>query len=120
MVLVDTSIWIDHFRRGNTILAQMLSVSQVTTHPLVIGELACGNMKERAKILQLLNNLPRLEQMSHDNVLAFIERHYLWGKGIGYTDAHLLASALLSEIPLWTLDKRLNTLALEIGVATAP
>lgn len=107
MVLVDTSVWVSHFREGNAELAELLNRGGVLCHPFIVGELACGNLKDRAEILYLLRQLPRSLDASHDEVLAFIEINRLMGKGIGFVDVALLASAVLSDVPLWTLDKRL-------------
>jgi len=117
MILVDTSVWIAHLRNGNTRLAAMLDKSGVWTHPFVIGELACGNLANRGKLLMLMGNLPRLIVATDDEVLFYIEQHELMGRGIGYIDAHLLAaSALASPIRLWTQDRRLGTVADELGL----
>lgn len=112
MVLVDTSVWIDHLRRGSQELTDFLNNAQVAIHPFIIGELACGNLRERKQILDLLTNLPETKQATHEEVLYFIEQNKLMGRGIGYVDAHLLAStALTNATTLWTLDKRLAQLA---------
>ena len=107
MVLVDTSVWIEHLRQNDASLAKQLTEGKVVCHPFVIGELACGHLKNRTEILGLLGNLPRAEIASHDETLQFIETHQLMGKGLGYVDIHLLSSATLSTVWLWTLDKRL-------------
>jgi hypothetical protein len=106
-MLVDTSVWVDHLRRGNARLGSCLENGEVECHPFVIGELACGNLKNRAELLELLAALPRVLEADHDEVLAFIESKRLMGRGLGWVDAHLLVSALLSRTSLWTLDKRL-------------
>lgn len=112
MILVDTSIWIDHFRKGSAELERLLGIAQVLTHPFVIGELACGNLGARARILELLGQLPQAPLASHDEVLHYIEQHSLMGRGIGIVDAHLLASVALGNgLSLWTLDKRLQSAA---------
>ena len=111
MVLVDTSVWVSHLREGNTNLADLLQNGEVVSHPFVVGELACGNLKNRALILSLLKSLPMSIEAEHEEVLAFVEGNRLMGKGLGYVDAHLLTSAVLSEVPLWTLDKRLEQVA---------
>jgi predicted nucleic acid-binding protein len=117
MILVDTSIWIDHLRNGNARLAAMLDKAEVWTHPFVIGELACGNLANRGELLMLMGNLPRLVVATNDEVLFYIAQHELMGRGIGYIDTHLLASsALAGPIKLWTLDGRLATLAGELGM----
>lgn len=116
MVLVDTSVWIEHFRSGQSVLAALLADAAVLIHPFVIGELACGNLKNRTRILTDLNALPAAEAASNDEVLRLIENRHLWGKGLGWIGSHLLASALLSEAQFWTLDKRLNKVARDVGV----
>jgi len=110
MILVDTSVWIDHFRGGNARLRKLLQEGEVATHPMVLGDLACGNLMKRAETLLLLNRLPRIAQAPHDMVLQAIESRRLFGKGIGWLDAHLLTASLLSSVPLWTLDRRLARL----------
>ena len=116
MVLVDTSVWIDHLRRGHTGLDAPLSEGQVHCHPFIIGELACGNLRNRADILFLLRTLPSVRIAEDDEVLRFIERFNLMGKGLGYVDAHLLASSRLSHMPLWTLDRWLGNAAEALGI----
>lgn len=118
MILVDTSIWIDHLRSGDTGLADLLNRSQVLAHPFVIGELACGNLREREEILRLLNDLPQAPIASPAEALHFIERNQLMGQGIGYVDVHLLAATALAENALlWTNDKRLKKVAIGIRLA---
>jgi len=114
MILVDTVVWIDHFRKENTHLSDLLTQGRVTTHPFVIGELACGHFQERKNIFLWLSALPVAELVDHTEVLYFIEERQLMGLGIGIVDVHLLASATLSNIPLWTLDKRLIKAAQEL------
>lgn len=116
MVLADTSVWIQHFRRGDPALVDRLSDGFVLMHPFVSGELACGNLKSRAAILSGLNTLPSAELASHAEVLQLIEDRGLWGRGLGWIDMHLLASALLSRCGLWTLDKKLRAAAMELGL----
>jgi len=112
MILVDTSVWIDHLRSGSNLLATLLHDAAVWTHPFVIGELACGNIGNRAEILMLLGNLPHIKVATDDEVLFYIDQQKLMGRGIGYVDAHLLAACALAGVKkLWTLDKRLATLA---------
>lgn len=110
MILVDTSVWIDHFRKGNPRLRRLLEEGEVATHPMVLGELACGNLPRRAETLLLLARLPGIPQAPDHLVLQSIDSRRLWGKGIGWVDAHLLAASLLSSVPLWTLDRRLARL----------
>lgn len=107
MVLADTSVWIQHFRQGVPALAALLSEGLVLMHPFVSGELACGNLKNRASVLADLHALPSATLASETEVLQLIEERRLWGRGLGWIDAHLLASALLSHCELWTLDKHL-------------
>jgi predicted nucleic acid-binding protein len=111
MVLVDTSVWVSHLRDGNTELANVLNNGNVLCHPLIIGELACGNLKDRAVILSFLKLLPMSIEAEHEEVLSFIENNRLMGKGIGYVDAQLVASAVLTGVPIWTLDKKLARVA---------
>jgi predicted nucleic acid-binding protein len=116
MVLVDTSVWVDHLRRGMVGLDIPLSEGQVLCHPFIVGELACGNLKNRSDILSLLQTLPVVRTAEEDEVLQFIEKHRLMGKGLGYIDVHLLTSSLLSHAPLWTLEKRLGDAAAVLGI----
>lgn len=107
MILVDSSVWIDHFRRNNRRLAELLEHDQVLTHPAVIGELACGNLKSRETVLRDLKSLPSVTIAGDDEALHMIEAHRLSRKGIGWIDALLIASALLTGCRLWTMDARL-------------
>ncbi|MDA8124734.1 MAG: type II toxin-antitoxin system VapC family toxin [Deltaproteobacteria bacterium] len=107
MVLVDTSVWVSHLRDGNSELVRLLNDGRVLCHPLIIGELACGNLKDRAVILSFLQLLPLSIEAEHEEVLSFIENHRLMGKGMGYVDIHLISSAVLTGVPIWTLDKKL-------------
>jgi predicted nucleic acid-binding protein len=117
LILVDTSVWVDHLRTGLPQLEAALQASDVVMHPWVIGELACGNLRHRAQVLQLLQGLPKATLASDGEVLVLIEQEQLMGRGIDYVDAHLLASARLSGCWLWTGDRRLNALARDLGVA---
>ncbi len=114
MILADTSVWIEHFRRGHPEFAKLLLQGQVVIHPCVAGELACGNLKNRATVLSDLKALPPAEIATNEEVLGLIEDRKLWGRGLGWIDAQLLASALLSRCRLWTLDKRLAAVASEL------
>lgn len=116
MVLVDTSVWIQHFRARQTRLQDLLYHERVLIHPMVIGELACGRFKNRREVLGLLQQLPRAVSVADEEVLEFIENHRLEGTGLGWIDMHLLASALLSDAALWTLDRRLHKLAEKLAV----
>jgi len=112
MILVDTSIWVDHLRAGDEDLSTLLNNSQVLMHPFVLGELACGNLRNREMVLRLLKDLPHAALATDDEVLFFIERHALMGRGIGYVDAHLLAAVMLDgAAQMWTRDKRLRAVA---------
>jgi predicted nucleic acid-binding protein len=113
MVLVDTSVWISHLRVGNPTLARLLENEEVAIHPFVIGELACGNLRNRAEILGLLQSLPMSVEILHEEAMEFISAHQLMGKGLGYIDIHLLASAVLSGIPILTLDKKLKAVSIQ-------
>jgi len=116
MVLVDTSVWISHLRNGNKQLETLLNNGDVMCHPFVAGELACGNIKNRIEILSLLRLLPVVVQADDEEVLQFIETNNLMGKGLGYIDMHLAASALLSGVPIWTLDTGLATISRKLGI----
>lgn len=116
-MLVDTSVWISHFRFGNAALARFLIEGKVECHPFVIGELACGNLSNRKEILSLLHALPSTSVLEAEEVLQFIEQRRLAGLGMGLVDVHLLASAVLSKAPLWTEDKNLLKIATRLGVA---
>jgi predicted nucleic acid-binding protein len=115
-VLVDTSVWVDHLRRGNTGLVGLLNAAQVCTHPFVIGELACGNLSQRATILAALDALPKVSAPDHSAVLALVEQAKLMGRGLGWIDVSLLASAAHGGVVLWTLDRRLATAASKLNV----
>jgi len=117
MVLVDTSVWVQHLRSEEPALADKLSDGLVLMHPFVAGELACGNLKDRAAILSDLLALPMAKPASNAEVLQFIEDRGLWGRGLGWIDAHLLASARLSNCLFWTLDKRLGRAAEELELS---
>ena len=118
MILADTSIWVDHLRSEDNYLASLLELNEIVIHPMVIGELACGNVGNRAEIFGLLRSIPSLPVATDDEVLFLIEYHQLMGRGIGYIDAHLLASVVMTPpATLWTIDRRLMSLADELGVA---
>jgi hypothetical protein len=116
MVLVDTSVWVLHLQGGKGGLEWLLDEARVACHPFIIGEIACGNLKNRTEILSLLQTLPVTKLAEHEEVMRFIEDHGLMGRGLGYIDVHLLASALLSGMPIWTLDKQLDGVSAELGV----
>ena len=120
MILVDTSVWVDHLRDGTPALVAALEQSQVLMHPFILGELACGNLKNRGEVLQLLEELPGAPVATDAEALDFIERRALMGRGIGYIDVHLLAAvALAGEAQLWTWDKRLAAVAADLELAYA-
>jgi len=106
--LVDTSVWIDHFHVDSPALCRLLEEELVVCHPLVIGELACGNLKHRSKVLESLTVLPATPTIEYEELLTFIETHKLFGQGLGWIDVHLLASTLLQQVTLWTLDQPLR------------
>jgi predicted nucleic acid-binding protein len=118
VILADTSVWIDHLRAGVPALANALEEGQVLVHPFVVGELACGNLRNRRQVLALLGNLPSAPTVTDAEAMEFIERRALIGRGIGYIDVHLLAAAALAGTArLWTRDRRLAQLAAELGLA---
>jgi predicted nucleic acid-binding protein len=119
-VLADSSLWIDLWRHGNSRFATHLVQGRVVLHPFVLGELALGRVPARTQTLEDLRSLAAPRVAQHDEVLALIERASLWGRGIGWVDAHLLASALLDRAPLWTLDRRLAAVANDLRIAYAP
>ena len=116
-VLVDTSVWVDHLRKGDAHLAQLLDKGRVLCHPFIIGEIACGNLKNRTEILNALSELEPTPTIEFDEYMQFIDQNRLVGIGIGFVDVHLLASAILADVTLWTADKRLHKAALDLGVA---
>jgi hypothetical protein len=117
MILVDTSVWVDHLRRGEPALADLLNEGLVACHPFVAGELACGRLRNRAEILSLLAALPQARVAEHDELLGLMDRHRLFGRGLGWVDIHLLGSAFLSVCTLWTTDKALGQAATKLEVA---
>lgn len=118
MILVDTSVWVDHLRAGDRALVGLLDAGMVLAHPFVIGELALGRLGQRATVLSALSDLPRVVVATDAEVLHFIDRHALSGRGVGYIDAHLLAAVRLTAgAELWTRDKRLHGIAAPLGLA---
>lgn len=117
MVLADTSVWVEHLRRGEPRLSALLEAGEVLCHPFIVGELACGNLRNRNEILGLLAALPSLGKAGDEELLAFITRHQLHGKGMGLVDIHLLAASALARKALWTLDARLAKAAARLGLA---
>jgi predicted nucleic acid-binding protein len=118
MILVDTSVWIEHFRAGNNRLKGLLLDEQVLCHPFVVGELACGTLQKRGEILSMLKALPEAHLLEHEEVMSFVEAQRLYGRGIGWVDAHLLASTLLTRCTIWTFDKPLRRAAAALNVLT--
>jgi predicted nucleic acid-binding protein len=118
VILVDSSVWVDHLRSGDAALTELLQDSQVLVHPFIIGELALGHLKKRATILADLQRLPQAVLAHDEEVLRFIDQHTLYGLGIGYVDAHLLTSVrLTADGSLWTRDKRLHGIAKQLGLS---
>jgi predicted nucleic acid-binding protein len=118
MILVDTSIWIDHLQRSEATLAVLLTEARVCTHPMIIGELALGSLRDRKTILGLLSSLPSTPLATHAEVLTFVDSNALYGTGLSLVDAHLLAALRLSSPDrLWTRDRRLRLAADKLGVS---
>jgi predicted nucleic acid-binding protein len=119
VILVDTSVWVEHLRSGNAALAGELEAERVLAHPFVIGELACGTLRNRREVLDLLGRLPSAPMATHGEALDFLERRALMGRGVGFVDVHLLASvALAAPARLWTRDRRLAAIAIDLGLAS--
>ncbi len=116
MILVDTSVWVSHLRYGEPNLEALLNGGKALCHSFIIGELACGNLTNRSEILFLLNSLPRTIHATHEEAMQFIENYHLIGKGIGYIDIHLLASAVMTGVPIWTFDKKLLDVSSKLGI----
>jgi predicted nucleic acid-binding protein len=119
-MLIDTSVWVEHLRRGDPTLSALLNRDEVECHPFIIGELACGSLRRRSEVLTLLQRLPQVPVLGDDEALTFIERRRLMGRGIGWIDAHLLASAALSNTPIWSRDRRLAEVARELHLCAEP
>jgi predicted nucleic acid-binding protein len=117
MVLVDTSVWVSHLRKADPLLQSLLLAENVLCHPFIIGELACGGLGNRQEILRDLEALPKVTEVQHGEILAFIEARSLMGRGIGLVDVHLLASVVLDGARLLTQDRRLRAAADELGVS---
>ena len=120
MVLVDTSVWVRHLRADDPVLKHLLNHGQVVCHPYIIGELACSTIKNRREILSLMQALPQATLAQHEEVLRFIELNHLMGKGLGYIDVHLCASALLTRVLMWSYDKRLSEANEMLGIKYDP
>lgn len=117
MILVDTSVWVDHIRHTDNKLVELLNEGLVLTHPFVIEELACGNLPKRKEFIELLEALPSATVADHAEVLDLIDREKLYAKGLGSVDAHLLASARLTFAPIWSKDKALSRESSRLGLA---
>lgn len=118
MIIVDTSVWIDHLKNGNAVLADLLGTGRVLAHSFITGELALGSLRQRSAVLESLRDLPQATVASDDEVMILIEREQLYGIGIGYLDAHLLAAARLTPGTLiWTRDRRLRQAAAQLGLS---
>ncbi len=116
MILVDTSVWIDHFHKKDARLIALLEDDAVLVHPFILGELACGSIKNRDEILELLDALPKITTVNMDEVRFFVNKHHLYGKGVGYIDVHLIASCMIDNARLYTRDKRLSHIAKEFNL----
>ena len=119
-MLVDTSIWVEHWRHRHLGLVSLLNRAEVQCHPFIIGELACGSISRRSEILELLRRLPSVPVVENEEVMTFVEHHRLMGRGVGWVDVHLLTSATLESVLLWTADRRLATIARSLGVYSEP
>ena len=117
MIIVDTSLWVVHLRKGHSHLEELLLEAEVACHPFIIGELACGNIQNRKELLALLQTLPMAPLVTMTELLHFIESNRVMGMGIGFVDVHLLAAARLSGMSLWSLDKKLIVAAKILDVA---
>lgn len=119
-MLVDTSVWIDHFRRSEPALVAALDRGDVQCHDFVIGELACGTLPRREEVLTLVQTLPRIPAVVHDEAMTLIAERRLWGTGLGWVDVSLLAAALIADVRLWTRDRRLRDVVRELNLAWEP
>lgn len=118
MVLVDTSVWINHLRYNDEVLCDLLEQGHACVHSLVIGELACENLQNRSQLISLLKNLPHVSEASHEEALFCLDQHRLMGRGISFVDVHLIASALLTpNTTLWTRDRRLSAVAQSLHIS---
>ena len=116
MILVDTSVWIDHFHHSDEALKKLLLSNQVCIHPFILGELSCGNISNRKEVLALLRSLRSVDMVLDEEVFILIENRKLYGKGLGFIDIHLLASAMIHHVPIWTRDNTLKRVAGELGI----
>lgn len=116
-MLVDTAVWVDHLRGGDPVLVELLEQARVSVHPFVVGEVACGNLTQRAAVLESMEALPMLPVVRHRDVMNFVRENRLAGRGLGWIDVHLLASASVSDEVLLTRDRRLNAAAEKLGLA---
>ncbi len=119
-MLVDTSVWIDHFRRSHPALVAALERGDVECHDFVLGELACGTLPRRDNVLTLMQTLPRIAPVTHGEAMALVAERRLWGRGLGWVDVSLLAATLVAGVRLWTLDRRLRTVTYELDIAWPP
>jgi predicted nucleic acid-binding protein len=119
-MLVDTSVWIDHFRRSHPALVAALERGEAQCHEFILGELACGTLSRRDEVLDLMQTLPRIAPVAHDEAMALVTERRLWGRGMGWVDVNLLAATLVAGVRLWTLDQRLRAVARDLGVAWEP
>jgi len=118
MILVDSTVWVDHLRKGDSLLVDRLNAGLVYVHPFIIGEIALGSLRQRDKVLTALRDLPMAQHATDNEVQTFIEQQPLYSLGIGYIDAHLLAATRLTPgMRLWTRDKRLNDIAVRLDIA---
>lgn len=117
MILVDTSVWIDHFHHSDENLKVLLLSNQVCMHPFILGELSCGNISNRKEVLSLLRALRSIEVVLDEEVFVLIEDRKLFGKGLGFIDIHLLASAMIYQVPILTRDKTLKRVSGELGIS---
>lgn len=118
-MLVDTSVWIEHLRGGEDRLSSLLADGIVVTHPFVIGEMACGTSSDRDEIVSLLGRLDTSPVARHEEAMSVLERHRLAGRGLGWVDVHLLTSALLAGVGLWTRDRALTMAVADLGVGAS-
>lgn len=116
MILVDTSVWINHFHKNDVRLARLLEEDSVYTHPFIIGELACGNINNRTEILNLIQSLPKIQVANYEEILYFVEKNKLFGRGLGYIDVHLVASCIIANARLYTHDKKLANIAIDFSI----